>query len=225
MQDIIHQVWTSLRALAAGLAELSHDGLAAYQRLAPKWKAAVCAAAVILAAGFAWYALSPASVDLRLSLHHPFRSADLTVTIDGSTAYSGQISAQSRKKLLLFDRVDGLFSRSFSVAPGTHTVRLHIRSTALAYDQQAQRTLDVAAGRGGTLEVMAKNGADLRLDWQPVPPAGEGGRVPALLNTINSILLTLLGAVLSAIVGHYVQEFLKSRRQPVAAVSTPKPSL
>jgi len=217
MNDFWNQVGSGFTALGNFTLELSGDAARAYQRLSSRWKTVGCATAAMLLLALGWYVFSPSSVDIRLNLRHPFRSAELTVTIDGNVAYQGELNGAAHKKLLVLDRVEGSFTRNFDVRPGSHTVLVHIRSEAMAYDQQAQRTVEAAAGRGGTLLVTAKNGADLVMTWQPVPPAGDGGRMPGWLITLNSILLTALGAVFSAILGHYVQEFLKARkaRSPV----------
>lgn len=222
MSEFWKQVGEALGALGNAIAELSGDAARGYRRLSSPWRIAACTTAAMLLLVLGWYAFSPSSVDIRLSLHHPFRAADLTVTIDGATAYQGELNGESHKKLFVLDRVEGTFTHNFAVRPGTHTVLVHIRSGALAYDQQVQRTVDAAAGRGGTLLVNARNGADLAMTWQPVPPAGDGGQMPGWLITFNSILLTALGAVFSAIIGHYVQEILKSRRaHDAVAVGVP----
>jgi hypothetical protein len=112
----------------------------------------------------------------------------------------------------------GMATSHPAMSPGSHTFEVHIRSEAYAYDQSVRRTIDAAAGRGGTLVVTALNGTDMTMNWLPVPAAGEGGQMPALLTRLNSILLTALGTVMSAAVGFFVQEFLKSKRVPAPAV-------
>ncbi|HEU5450918.1 MAG TPA: hypothetical protein VFU76_02980 [Terriglobales bacterium] len=222
MEQALLQIERALGAIYAFLRELTHDAAAAYRKLPARTRMIVLAAAVFSAAAAGYLVLRPSSVDVHLTVRHPFRTADMTIAIDGENAYSGQLTAKTKKKLLIMDRVEGSFAKTFALRPGAHTVEVHIRSEAYAYDQSVRRSFDAPAGRGGTLVVSAVNGADLTMNWLPVPPAGEGGPSPAFLTTVNSLLLTALGTILSATVGYFVQEFLKSRRAaPAAAPAAP----
>lgn len=213
MSEVLQQVMKALEALWAFVLDVCDDTAAAYRNLQPIWKTVVWAGGLAVLGVVLWWALSPSAVAVQMNVRHPFRHAQMTVTIDGTQAYTGDLNGQPTKKLLVLQRIEGSFHREFSLAPGTHSVQVHILSQANAYDQQVQRTIDAAAGRGGTLSVMAQNGADLAMSWQPVAAAGEGGRMPAFLTTLNSIVLTLLGTILSATIGFFVQEYLKAKRQ------------
>lgn len=221
MEQALIQIERALGAIYAFLCELTRDVAASYRKLPARTGKLVLAGAVFSAAAAGYLMLRPSSVDVHLTVRHPFRSADMTIAIDGESAYSGHLTAKAKKKLLIMDRVEGSFAKTFALRPGAHTVEVHIRSEAYAYDQTVRRSFEAPAGRGGTLVVAAVNGADLTMNWLPVPGAGEEGSSPALLATANSLLLTALGTVLSATVGYFVQEFLKSRRAaPAAAAAT-----
>lgn len=216
MEQALVQIERAFGAIYAFLGELTRDTATGYRKLPARTRMIVLAGAILSAAAAGYVMLRPSSVDVQLTVRHPFRNGDMTIAIDGENAYSGHLSAKPKKKLLIMDRVEGSFAKTFALRPGTHTVEVHIRSAAYAYDQSVKRSFDAAAGRGGTLVVSAVNGADLTMNWLPVPAIGEESSSPALLATANSLLLTALGTVLSATVGFLVQEFLKSRRAAAA---------
>lgn len=223
MDEAILQVQRALITLRGFLVEVAQDAVTAYKAMSSGKRTLVTIGLLTLLLGISYWALRPSAVDVRLTVRYPFRSADMTVVIDGESTYSTHLTGQSKKKLLVLDRVEGNFGKTFSLQPGRHTVEVSIRSEAYAYDQSTRRTFDAAAGRGGTLVVTALNGADMQMNWLPVPGAGEGGHMPAFLGIVNSILLTALGTVFSAIVGFFVQEHLKSHRAPAAAAQ-PQPA-
>lgn len=223
MEQALVQIQRAFLVLYAFILDLAKDATSQYRKFTNVTRKMVWAGVVLSAALVGYLVLRPASVDVHLNVRYPFRSAQIAVTLDGDNAYSGQLTGQAKKRLLVMDRVSGSFSKTFAVRPGSHTVTVHIRSEAYAYDQTVQRTFEAPAGRGGTLVVTALNGADLAMNWLPVPALGDDGHNTALLTTVNSLLLTALGTVLSATVGFFVQEFLKSRRQiplPAAASAT-----
>src|SRR3977135_1869555 len=62
---------------------------------------------------------------LHLTLQHGFRSADLSLWIDGDLAYSGKLRGSTKKKFgLIPGSVNGRLSEIVPVSPGTHQIRV-----------------------------------------------------------------------------------------------------
>jgi len=85
----------------------------------------------LLAAVFAALhtAFSAQDASLHLKVQHSFRSADLSVWIDGKQAYSGKLRGTVRKKLgLIPESVQGSLSQIFALSSGVHQIRIAVVS-------------------------------------------------------------------------------------------------
>jgi len=117
-------------------------------------------------------ALSSKDASLHLKLHHDFRSADLSLWIDGDPAYSGKLKgALKRRFVLIPDSVQGSLSQIVPVSSGTHQIRVRIvpkdgspqeDSITGDFARNAERELSVSAYRSG-----------LSLDWQATNSAAQ----------------------------------------------------
>jgi hypothetical protein len=66
---------------------------------------------------------------LHQSLQHAFRSADVSVWIDGDLAYSGKLKGSVKKKFgLIPGSVQGRLSEIVPVSAGTHQIRVRVVS-------------------------------------------------------------------------------------------------
>lgn len=147
---------------------------------------------------------------LRLKVQHSLRSAQLSVWVDGDLAYSGKITGLTRKKFGLLPDVQGSLSETLPVSSGTHQVRVRVASDdgtvqedtiSGEFTRSNQRTLFVLARRN-----------DLSLGWQGMPSeAGEATASSAGLFSryTGSLLLTIVGSIISAITGYAIRELPK----------------
>src|ERR1700737_2732185 len=102
--------------------------------------------------------LSGKDASLHLKLQHDFRSADLSVWIDGDLAYSGKLIGSLKKRFgLIPDSIQGNLSQIVPVSSGTHQVHVRVASEggsqedSIAGDfaHNAERELSVSARRSG----------------------------------------------------------------------------
>lgn len=161
--------------------------------------------------GIATFLLRP-SATLTLVCRHDFRTADLTVSIDGEVVHTETITgAVVRKWLGAVERTQGTYTCTFPVSSGTHEVG--IRLQAPGYDRTRSVQGEFIRGKESILSV--DSGRGLSLAWRVAEHAGLAaeapGASPGWMKHAGAILLTIFGSILSASVGVAVQEFLRSR--------------
>ncbi|MBZ5722666.1 MAG: hypothetical protein LAO03_20190 [Acidobacteriia bacterium] len=150
-------------------------------------------------------ALSGADSTLHLKVQHSFRSADLSVWIDGDLVYSGKLAGSLKKRFgLIPDSVQGSLSQIMPVSSGTHQVRVRVVPDEGAA-QEDSVTGDFARNTERDLSVSARR-SGLTLAWQATnttessPGSGWFGRYA------GSLLLTIAGSIISALTGFALRE-------------------
>jgi hypothetical protein len=165
---------------------------------------------VLLVAGF-WLWRSTAT--LTVAGHHSFKRAEMSVYVDGDLKSTSEVSGSPRKKLGVFQKTEGTFSKSLRIAAGDHTIRVQFHSLTDDSDLSRQVQVSVQAGTQSTVYVNADRaalslafaGTSPKLRSEPEPTTGYA-------KTLQSILMAVGGSVLSATVGFVVQDFLRSRK-------------
>jgi hypothetical protein len=167
-------------------------------------------AAVLL--GIAAFVCTPAGT-LKLICHHNFRSADITVYIDGEVVHTGTMTGVPVKRLFgVLEKTEGAYTRTIPVKSGKHVVEVRLR--APGYDNMSSIHGDFERGKESILGVDA--GRDLSLLWRR-PGGWAGGTEQTSDSSVwvkyaVSAMLTLGGSILSATIGVLVQDFLRSRK-------------
>jgi hypothetical protein len=138
-------------------------------------------------------------------LQHDFRSAEVSVSIDGNPAYSGTVVGSPHKKFgLIPQSVQGSLSQFIPVTAGAHNIRVRLApENGLAQEDvitgnfahNAERELFVSARHGG-----------LSLDWQSNDNEAPASSVSWFGRYAGSILLTISGSVVSALTGFALRE-------------------
>ncbi len=162
-------------------------------------------------------AVSLPSATLKLVCRHDFRSADLTVSIDGEVVHTGTVTGAVRKKFGVLEKTEVTYARPLAVASGRHLVEVRLR--APGYDHARAISGEFSRGKESTLSV--DSGRDLSLAWRGAP-GGAGAPEAATASSswfkyALSILMTIFGSILSASIGVLVQDFL---RAPKARLET-----
>jgi hypothetical protein len=173
----------------------------------------VLVGSLVLVALAVYTSLSGGSATLNLICHHDLRSADITVSIDGKTIYTDHIAASPKKFYDVLLRRSETFSKSLTVPSGEHIVQVHLSSATDGFDQTKQHELNLLPGNEATLVMSAQQGG-MSLAYQghvTSPPKSIGSTYS---DSLRWILVTLLGSGVSAIIGFFVQEFLRSKKQP-----------
>src|SRR5258706_9216470 len=209
----------SLRlSVAHGRARISD----AVGRLSPKARFALSlagVAVVLLGIAAVW---SLPSATLRLVCRHDFRSADLTVSVDGEVVHTGAVTGAVRKWFGVFERTEGSYGTAVRVSSGRHLVAVRLR--APGYDRTRSIQGDFSRGQKSTLSI--DSGRDLSLAWRVTGGASApepGSPSSSWLKYASSILLTIFGSIVSASIGVVVQDFLRSRKARLAEAGAIQP--
>ena len=142
---------------------------------------------------------------LHLTLQHGFRSADLSLWIDGDLAYSGKLRGSAKKKFgLIPGSVYGRFSEIVPVSAGTHRIRVQVKAED-GSTQQDSLTGNFAANSERELSVSARpNG--LVLAWQASNASGPSSGSGWFARYAGALCLTIGGSIISAITGFALRE-------------------
>lgn len=160
-------------------------------------------AAVVLAVHTA---ISSRDASLRLKVQHSFRSAQLTVWVDGDEAYSARLTGSARKRFgLIPDSVQGSLSQSLPLPSGKHLVRVRVEpddgspledSASGELTSHAETQLNVSARRSG-----------ISLAWQGSATADSASFTPSWVSRYaGSLFLTIAGSIISALTGYAIRE-------------------
>jgi len=180
------------------------------QLIPPKARMAVLTGALVLVGLAVYTFLSGSSATLNLICRHDFRSTDISVAIDGRTTYTDHISASPKKLFAIVGKRE-TFSKALTVPSGEHVVQVHLSSETDGFDQTKQQDLSILPGSEATLLVDAqRNGMSLAYQRPIAAPTKNLGS--AYPDSLRSIALALIGSAVSAVIGFFVQEFLRSRK-------------
>ena len=192
---------------------------AAWTRLKrlPRWfylsAASVALIATIIYVCFS-FAGDPAK--LRIVCQHNFRSAELSVIVDSRLVYSGTLSGNSKKRFGLFDKNAGAnFSKVVGIGAGSHAVQVHLSAPAEGFDQAKVGYADFSGDRENVLVITSARRTGLNMAFSggalAKAPVMEG-EPKSYSKSAFSILLSVLGTMLSASISFLVQEFWRRHR-------------
>jgi hypothetical protein len=176
----------------------------------PKARAALLIGSIVLIS-LAVYTSLTGSATLNLICRHALRSADISVSIDGKTIYSDHISGSPKKFYEILGKRSETFSKSLTVPSGNRVVEVHLSSATDGFDQTRQCELSVPPGKEATLLIEAQqSGMSLVNKGSAIAPVRN--LESAYSDSLRSVLVTLLGSGVSAAIGFFVQEFLRSKK-------------
>ena len=205
LASALHDVWIRLKGL-------------------PRWAYVAALTAMLLFAFVGVYlSLGAGSAKLRIVCQHSFRAADLSVVVDGKIVYAGSLNGNAKKRFGLFDKsASGSFSKTVHVPAGKHALQIHISAPAEGFDQakvafaaftdERENVLVINSGRRSGLGITFQGGATAQ------PPSISTDSAPYPKSAF-SILLSILGTMISASISFLVQEFWRSHKQRVASGS------
>jgi serine/threonine-protein kinase len=109
--------------------------------------------------------LTTPSVPLRIESQHSFRSAELSIWVDGSLVHQAELTGVAERRLFRTS-VRGSYAESLGVPAGERVVRVRVRSKGDGYDQTREATVEFQRDRIPTL-VLGFNGRgrNLTLSW------------------------------------------------------------
>ena len=153
-------------------------------------------------------AFSDKSASLRLKVQHNFRSAQMSVWVDGDAAYSGNLIGSPKKKfgVLPTDTVQGNTSQVIALSAGKHIVRVQVVSSDGSV-QEDSTSADFARNGERILAVTARRGT-VFLTWQgenmvlSQPSSGSAW----FARYASTLFLTMAGSIISALTGFALRE-------------------
>jgi hypothetical protein len=182
------------------------------QRIPTKARLPLFAGVVVLIALALYTSLSGGPAILNVVCRHNFQSAELSISVDGKQAYSGDIYGSEKKRLgigILGKQIEGTFSKSLRLSYGPHVIE--VRLTSNGFDQTKRYAVDLQRGTDSTLVITPQRGG-LSLSYRGATVSASSNQDSSYFDSLRSIVLTALGTIMSAGIGFFVQEFLKSRK-------------
>lgn len=196
MGSFFSSVWRGYRALPRRVHLLLYSG-------------------ILIVVAFGGYSIFFAeSAKLRIVCQHNFRSAELSVWVDGKARYHGTINTTSKKRLGVFQTSQGSVSKVFLVPAGSHTVQVQVSAPNEGFLQSQSTTAELYDKRETVLIINAGRRTPLSVSVLSAAGPGEqtqssSGSAPKLG---SSILFAVLWSTISATIGFLVQEFLRAQK-------------
>ena len=171
-------------------------------------------AVLLLIALLLVYAFVPSgSAKLRVDCQSNFRSAQLLIIVDGQQMFNGSISGATKKRFVVFSKnASAGFSRTFSVTPGPHTVQVHLSALSEGYDQAKSAYAEFLQGKETVLAITAGRRTPLALNFEGAAPIQLAETQPQSTPHLFSVLISVLGTMLSASISFLMQEFWRSHK-------------
>lgn len=189
------------------------------QRLPRNFRLVAAAVAMLLIAGMIVSSFFSRSARLNIVCQHSFASAEVSVSVDGNLIYRGQVSG-SRKRFGLFgsSRPRGL-AKSLSVPAGRHTVQVRLIAGADGYDETRSISVVLNSNQENSLSITQdRRGLVLVSEADSQLPT-ESGLLSSSQRYLSSILLSILGSGMSAIIGFLVQDFMRTQKGKIVAAA------
>ncbi|HSK44474.1 MAG TPA: hypothetical protein VLA83_11370 [Candidatus Binatia bacterium] len=192
----------------------------------PLWTRYGAITILLIAIIFAVYAAIPAEqAHLQIICQHSFRSAQLSVLVDGSVVYSNNVNAASKKRLGILPKGQSgpdIFSKVIDVPTGKHVVQVHISAPGEGFDQARSAAAEFVPERESILQINAtrRNALAVNFDGATAPTAVASGSSPEphpLPKNGITIVFSILGTMLSASISFLVQEFWRSHKNRISS--------
>jgi len=209
-KSVVARIESTLRAMAS-------FSRAKVQSL-PRRMRMLCAALAFVMVGalvYQWAFSKSAKVNIVCA--HSFRSAELSVWVDRSLVYSGNVNGSSRKHFALFSAGKAGLYKTIDVPAGRHTVQVRLNASNDGFDQTKvtsanfsdlhDNSVTISAGRRG-LSLAVQGGVDA--------PA-ESGVLTPYQKIASSVIFSILGSGMSAAIAFLVQEFLRAQKARLTA--------
>ncbi len=226
-QDHAEQLQTSVPAGDA-VAPSRWSALRTRFRKMPVWTRYGAITVLLIAAIFAVYAAIPAEqAHLQIICQHSFRSAQLSVLVDGSVVYSNNVNVASKKRLGILPKgqsVPEIFSKVVDVPTGKHVVQVRISAPGEEFDQVRSAAADFTSDRESILQINATRRNALTVNFEGASSSTTAATTasstpdshPLPRNGIT-IVFSILGTMLSASISFLVQEFWRSHQNRISS--------
>jgi hypothetical protein len=197
-------------------------------RKMPLWTRYGAITILLIAIIFVVYAAIPVEqAHLQLICQHNFRSAQLSVLVDGSVVYSGNVNVTAKKRLGILPKGQSgpeVFSKLIDVPTGKHVVQVRISAPGEGFDQARTAATDFIPDRESILQINATRRNTLAVSFEgvsssttaPLNASAAPDPHPLPKNGLT-IVFSILGTMLSASISFLVQEFWRSHKNRISS--------
>ena len=196
-------------------------------RKMPLWTRYGAITILLIAIIFAVYAAIPVEqAHLQIICQHSFRSAQLSVLVDGSTVYSSNVNMASKKRLGILPKGQpgpDTFSKLIDVPTGRHVVQVRMSAPDEGFDQARSAAVDFTSHRESILQVNATRRNALAVNFDGATASAVATTGPSTPDSHPlptggiTIVFSILGTMLSASVSFLVQEFWRSHKNRMSS--------
>jgi len=228
-QDHVEELQTSVSASEAPAPSRWYALQARFRKM-PGWTRYGAITVLLIAAIFAVYAAVPAEqARLQIICQHSFRSAQLSVLLDGSVVYSSNMNAASKKRLGILPKGQSgpeIFSKVIDVPTGKHAVQVRMSAPSEGFDQARSAAADFTPDRESILQINATRRNTLAVNFEGAASSTTTAAASTASSTPDShplpksgitIVFSILGTMLSASISFLVQEFWRSHKNRVSS--------
>jgi hypothetical protein len=196
-------------------------------RKMPLWTRYGAITILLIAIIFVVYAAIPIEqAHLQLICQHNFRSAQLSVLVDGSVVYSSNVNVAAKKRLGILPKGQSgpeIFSKLIDVPTGRHVVQIRMSAPDDGFDQARSAAADFTSDRESILQVNATRRNTLAVNFDGATTSAVATNAsstpdshPLPKNGIT-IVFSILGTMLSASISFLVQEFWRSHKNRMSS--------
>jgi hypothetical protein len=196
-------------------------------RKMPLWTRYGAITILLIAIIFVVYAAIPIEqAHLQLICQHNFRSAQLSVLVDGSVVYSSNVNVAAKKRLGILPKGQSgpeIFSKLIDVPTGRHVVQIRMSAPDEGFDQARSAAADFTSDRESILQVNATRRNTLAVNFDGATTSAVATNAsstpdshPLPKNGIT-IVFSILGTMLSASISFLVQEFWRSHKNRMSS--------
>lgn len=223
-QDHAEQLQTSASA-ADSVAPSRWRVLQLRFRKMPQWTRYGAITLLLIAAIFSVYTAVPAEqAHLQIICQHSFRSAQLSVLVDGSIVYSSNLNVPSKRRLGILPKGQSgpeIFSKLIDVPTGKHVVQVRVSAPGEGFDQARTVATDFTPDGETILQINATRRNALAVNFEGASSsttstsASSAPESHPLPKSGITIVFSILGTMLSASISFLVQEFWRSHKNRI----------
>jgi hypothetical protein len=194
-------------------------------RKMPLWTRYGVITILLIAIIFAVYAAIPVEqAHLQIICQNSFRSAQLSVLVDGSPVYTSNINVASKKRLGILPKGQSgpeVFSKLIDVPTGRHVVQVHISASDEGFDQARSAAADFTPDRESILHINATRRNTLAVNFDGATTSSVATNASSTPDSRPlpkggiTIVFSILGTMLSASISFLVQEFWRSHKNRI----------
>jgi hypothetical protein len=189
-------------------------------RLPRQLRLAAAGVVMLLVGGAVCFSSFSRSARLNIVCQHSFSAAEVSVFVDGDLVYRGQAGGTKKRFGFFGSSKPRELAKSIGVPSGRHTVQVRLNAQADGFDQTRSASLIFSPNQEHSLSITQdRRGLFLTSQAASELPV-ESGSLNSYQKYLGSIVLSILGSGMSAVIGFLVQDFMRTQKGKLAAAVT-----